>query len=374
MIRARLRNLNFYILVSLVSLLLICEVIFTPDMFAVDVKEGKDVRPQYEIDQAASQTMAMVGVGVAAEFLPVVAGVKSAYTVTNIFAEIGKDSIGHANKISEAKLVVISADAEKLVQLHNSGVSLKNNNQAIDLANRLARNLSDVNNKFYSYAASAIVSPYGLYATVKAVGVNKLASHLGKEGTQWIGVGDKTKLAWLGEGRLAKGLTRTEWGHLKKVANLTKQLSDSLTKVVLKMLAKKIANESIDTFFDSAVEDVLRKEASQQGGSGSRYSGPGLRLGIVSLPDLTLSGIQEIQIPFGDSADIQSLQIPEAITTFNDPVINSVLIEKQVVKEQHYDVQPSQSTVHPYYGPVNYPPPLDFHFDPTPYFNNIHWN
>ena len=312
--------------------------------FAGDLKGQVEVRrvdhepaPSHRIDPQAFEDIVGIGLDVAATYYPQAKGVKLACDCIDIVADAAGDAIDHRTTVQQGDFLLIDRDAQRLRQLKSEGRTLSNDDEAAEIRNRLVQRLQ--NDSSYVFAGKALADPYALYALAK-YGSTKYASKLVGNGVvRLLGVGESTRLAFLGEGRIRNQLTRTQWGYLKQLAKFAQELSDKLADALIAKLAENLTLKQLGKELDTRVDEIMSRvrASSVRGGTGRGFGD--LRLDAVSDPSIFLPVLLPKTLKISDPKSGPQLREAQpriepsqrlVIRTYEDPVLRTVAVQSQI--------------------------------------------
>lgn len=306
--------------------------------FALEVVEAEhQAEPLHRLSVGWVDAV-QVGLNVAGTTVPQARAMATAITIEKEALEVLQQSVAGRTTKLEGDLLLIDEDAKRLTELWAQGKNLRTDPDAQDVLERLRGRVTAPDDSEYTFAARALFSRHGLYATATVAGRYWVTDRLGKSITKTLGVGPFT----------ADSIRGSRWGRLKKISRLTQSLSDELTKAFL----KKVARAVFDEVLAEKIREIERNIANYSpSGGGRRGYAHRLRLEMVRVPQFVLPVLAAA--PAAAVASDRVLVMPERLEVYREPVVNSIAVERQVIDRQNFTVETSRETVRE--APVSHP-------------------
>jgi len=339
--------------------------------------------PYVRLSSDSLEQIVTTGLAVGANYSPALKGVKVAYDVYDVVFKASTDAVEHRTRLKENELLVISADAKRLTELAHEG--RLDGDEAAEIKARLTARMRETND---SFVRDAFEDPYALYALGKYAGAKYLGDKLGDEFEKST---QSTRFAFLGESRIRKHLTRTQWKKLKGLEELAERFSRDLMKEILTKIAEKMTLEQLGKEMDSEVDRFLASLQSRRspGSGGVGLDALDFRYQVFSNPDLYepllipvltddhLRVASDLAIPEGAPlAQHLVMRPPELavhpmLQVYRDAIVNTAVVQSQVLS--HYNVEVSQPTTTRSYTSGYRMGGLDLHVDLSGY-SNPNWD
>jgi hypothetical protein len=289
-----------------------------------------------------SETMVVSGLAVASPNYPPAGVIKKAYDAVDLFQKVATGAVEHQTTVQENDLLLIDQDAQRLNELSSKGLTPSNNLEASELRSRLLKRARQ-NENSYAFLGKALADPNTLYVLAKYSLADKVSEVVGKQSAELLGVGESTKLAFLGDGRIRKQLSRTQWRNLKEVAKFGQSLNDELTNALIKKLAEQVTLEQLGRELDSRVDEIMKRVRPSSAGVGTGRDFGDLRFNAISQPDIFMPVLlppalesansrqhqQQLEV---ESPRLELAREPLVIRTYQDPLFQTAFVQSQVIK------------------------------------------
>jgi hypothetical protein len=319
----------------------------------INFQPGTDQHsPRIKLSAENREQLLMTGVDVLTQFIPGGQLVGKGVHLAVFAGDTAIDAVDFKTEKVEGDLQAISKDAIALKELARTPKGLQSD-KAKEILARMEKTKSP--NDEYSFLRKAVFSGDGLYVVARNTSSRLLADFVGEKLSKKLGIDDAIKRAFKNEGSLRKKLTRRAWKNLKRRAEIGRKLTESLKESLLQLAVTDLLEKEFKQAWDEMYQRILDRHPP----SPSTRSEPAsiLRLEISTQPALVLPRLAEIPrlVPAPSAAPraIEPIRPPPIIRQYQDPVVNSIAVEDQVVQAQNYNVPPSSATQN---EPVDYPP------------------
>ncbi len=290
--------------------------------------------PHFTITKEDALNMMLSGLKLTKEGKAWSKAIKAGEILIEVAGEIPKKSVEHSNEQYDEQIILISKDAQRLEELHKSGVVLSKNWEAGDILNRLRQNPKGEEDAFL-FARKAILSKFTLYTVAQESGSKYLAN----------------KLFWKEE-KKPTDLTKTMWKRLKVQSDFVNKYMKTLSVELSKIAAEKTIKGLFDKTFDDFVNGILAKSHTQSLYVTETYFRQEIYLHPeICLPEIHLLAAAEPAQPAVEAVRPALLIAPARIYRYRDKVVNSFSVEQQVIN-RNYQV-PSNPSYHSETIPTN---------------------
>lgn len=284
---------------------------------------AQQVQPLQILTSESFTSKAQIGIGIAVALNPeiaTIATVKKMADMTELVMDEAVKATDFRNEVVQSHLLVISAEAAKLEDIHERDGNLNSPEAQAILGDLKSAPRSETS--AIMFLAKSVFSGRMAYGVASHYIVDAASDKVGEYIGKSLPTGDRVEALWIGRNGFVRTHVDIRWKYLKALGEDSKQLTNALQKVLLQEIGKKIGRYTVESTLDREVDQILRDHPSIPEATVV------LRLDLMTEPRLML--------PMAQAALPAPVAVPAAIMVQADPVVSAASVQQQVIEEQHY--------------------------------------